>query len=273
MSAPTRIITRPVLLSVLAVLLVGLSSTAADAQRRRPSRTRAVVIVRTVPVRPLGYGYALQRGYPWGSPWGPWPPYGYGYGVRDVETSSLRLDISPKDAEVFVDGYLAGRVDDFDGIFQRLRLEPGAHQLTIYLEGYRTIRQDLYLSPNSDQKVTYEMERLVAGEAAEPPPAPVDGGRPIDEPARSTGRQAPPVRAAAGFGTLSIRVQPADAEVFVDGERWSAPAGQERLAIRLTTGEHHVEVRRDGFATYSEDIVVDSGRTLALNVSLLDGSN
>lgn len=266
MSVPSGVFARPVLLFVLAFVLVAFSSTAADAQRRRPSRTRSVVIVRTtVPVRSWGYGFALQRGYPRG----PRGPYGYGYGTRDVLTASLRLDVSPNDAEVFVDGYLAGRVDDFDGIFQRLRLEPGAHQLAIYREGYRTIQQDLYLGPNSDQKISYGMEPLAAGETADPPPAPATEAQPAARLPRSLPGTDVPLRAAGEFGLLSVRVQPADAELFVDGERWSAPAGQDRIAIRLTSGLHRVEVRRDGFATYREDVVIEAGRTQTLNVSLL----
>jgi len=52
----------------------------------------------------------------------PFPPYRYPNIHADA---SVRLDVSPRDAEVYVDGYYAGVVDDFDGILQRLRVEPG----------------------------------------------------------------------------------------------------------------------------------------------------
>ena len=58
----------------------------------------------------------------------------YAYG----RPSSLRLQISPRDTEVFVDGYYAGIVDDFDGFIQRLHLEPGEHTIQLYLTGHRT---------------------------------------------------------------------------------------------------------------------------------------
>jgi hypothetical protein len=65
--------------------------------------------------------------------YGAYPRYAYGqFYSRD---SALRLQVSPRETEVFVDGYYAGTVDDFDGVFQRLRLEPGAHELTLYLPG------------------------------------------------------------------------------------------------------------------------------------------
>jgi hypothetical protein len=62
----------------------------------------------------------------------------------DLE-SALRLQVTPRETEVFVDGYFAGRVDDFDGRFQRLRIQPGEHELTLYLEGHRKITQQVLI--------------------------------------------------------------------------------------------------------------------------------
>jgi signal transduction histidine kinase len=45
--------------------------------------------------------------------------------VLDAATASVRLEITPRSAQVFIDGYVAGTVDDFDGIYQRLRLRAG----------------------------------------------------------------------------------------------------------------------------------------------------
>lgn len=278
----------------------------ADAQRRRPP-ARTPVVRSVVVLGGIGYPrYPIYSPYydpflQYGSPWGPYGypyGYGYGYGYRDDLTSSLRLQVTPREAEVLVDGYSAGTVDDFDGVFQRLRLRPGSHEVTIYLEGYRTIRQRLYLSPGADQKVKYAMEQLGPGVASEPPPPPapveVQGPetrgpgpdvfgrtaprRPLPPDSRPDPRDVPqdvPQDRApsARFGTLAIRVQPGDADILVDGERWSAPADQERVTIRLAEGRHRVEVRKAGFAQYGEDVLIRSGNTLSLNVSLLRGDD
>lgn len=298
-------------LAILPLFVLGVLTLwpmSADAQRRRtPARTpvvRSVVVVGGIgypryPFYSPYYDPFLQYGSPWG-PYGYPYGYGYGYGYRDDLTSSLRLQVTPREAEVLVDGYSAGTVDDFDGIFQRLRLRPGSHEVTIYLEGYRTIRQRLYLSPGADQKVKYTMEHLAPGVASEPPPAPapveVQGpetrgpdvfgrpgpGRPLPPDQRPDPRDVPrdfprdlpqDREPSTRFGTLAIRVQPGDADILVDGERWSAPAGQDRIAIRLGEGRHHVEVRKAGFAQYSEDVLIRSGNTLSLNVSLLRGDD
>jgi hypothetical protein len=65
-------------------------------------------------------------------------------------------------------------------------------------------------------------------------------------------------------------VQPADAEVLIDGERWEAPAG-ERVLVQLSEGEHRVEVRKPGYRSYTSTVRVRSGETVPLNVSLSPG--
>jgi hypothetical protein len=69
------------------------------------------------------------------------------------------------------------------------------------------------------------------------------------------------------FGAVAVRVQPADAEILIDGERWEAPAG-ERVQVQLTPGAHRVEVRKSGYRTYSSTVSVRSGQTVTVNVSL-----
>jgi hypothetical protein len=61
----------------------------------------------------------------------------------DPASAALRLEVKPPEAEVYLDSYLAGTVEEFDGFFQRLRLSPGTHEIVIYLDGYRTLREKL----------------------------------------------------------------------------------------------------------------------------------
>jgi len=85
-----------------------------------------------------------------------------------------------------------------------------------------------------------------------------------------------PPQAQAGdagddFGTLAIRVQPADAEVTIDGERWDGSEGGSRLNVQLSDGPHRVEIRKQGFRTYTANIRIRRGQTQSLNVSLTQG--
>jgi hypothetical protein len=105
---------------------------------------------------PWGYGGFGLGGYYGGyyDPWyyGDYQPYYSGY---DFD-GRLRLKVKPRTAEVLVDGYFAGLVDDFDGIFQRLRIEPGPHRIEIRSAGYEPLTFDVRIQP--DRTITYTGE-------------------------------------------------------------------------------------------------------------------
>ena len=87
-----------------------------------------------------------------------------------MPTGEVKTEVTPKQAEVYVDGYYAGVADDFDGAFQRLRTSPGGHAVTLHLEGYRTVTKNLYVRPDSTLKLKEAMEKLGPGEVSEPVP-------------------------------------------------------------------------------------------------------
>ena len=101
--------------------------------------------------------------------------YGYsdnsGYGAGAGE-AGLKVEVKPKTAEVYVDGRLAGIVDQFDGMFQSLSVEPGGHEITVYHDGFRSIRQQLYLGAGSTFRIKGALEPLAPGEPNEPRPQP-----------------------------------------------------------------------------------------------------
>jgi hypothetical protein len=87
-----------------------------------------------------------------------WHPYSVArydtYGTYGYPVGELRLKVHPRDAQVFIDGSYAGRVDEFDGIFQSLRLEEGEYQVEIVLPGYEPLAFNVRIFPG--QKTTYE---------------------------------------------------------------------------------------------------------------------
>ncbi len=114
---------------------------------------------------PWGYGGFGFGGY-YGGYYDPWY-LGYGgYGAYDPYYSgqyygndgdaALRLKVKPRDATVYADGYYVGRVDDFDGMFQRLHIEAGPHRIEIRADGYETLEFEVRLLPG--RTLTYEAE-------------------------------------------------------------------------------------------------------------------
>ena len=188
-------------------------------------------------------------------PWGLYSyPYPYPYRAYMVDPgAAMRLEVTPNQAEVYVDGYYAGIVDDFDGTFQRLRARPGPHEIVLYLDGYRTVRQQLYLTPRNTMKLKLTMERLGAAEQQE--------ARPAAPP--------PPPRAnASAYGTVVVRVQPIDADVLVDGQVWHTQDAQDRLVIEVAEGPHTFEIRKAGYRSFVTQLHVRRGESFPLNISL-----
>jgi len=193
----------------------------------------------------------------------PFPPYGPIY-----YDSSLHLQVTPREAEVYVDGYYAGIVDNFDGMWQRLRLEPGQHEIVIYREGYRSHSERIYLAIDRTFKIRTQLERLAPGEPAEPRPVPL-------APQASAGAiQAPrplpggsPGDRPSDRGQLSLRVEPADADVTIDGQPQST-AGRETLVIDMSEGRHVIQVRKAGYIGYLTEIEIRGGETTSVSVTL-----
>lgn len=126
---------------------------------------------------PTGFGYYVYDPWSWYG-WG-WPAYGAyagwgyggyygnyyggyysggyggygGYGRGFGWVGGVRLKVDRRDAEVYVDGYYAGTVDDFDGMFQELQLEDGGYRIEIRAPGFETLVFDVRVQPG--RTITY----------------------------------------------------------------------------------------------------------------------
>jgi hypothetical protein len=104
---------------------------------------------------PGHYGSVYSGGY-YGGPGG---YYGGGagyYGGYGSDVGELRLRVAPRHAEVYVDGYYAGTVDDYDGMAQSLRLESGPYRIELVAPGYEPLEFNVRITPGN--KVTYRGE-------------------------------------------------------------------------------------------------------------------
>jgi hypothetical protein len=256
---------------------------------------RAPAVYRPYYSNPYWYGGFYPGFYPYsfyfsvGFPCCGYPAYGYpyypyyGYPFIYDNSASLRLQVSPREAEVFVDGYYAGTVDDFDGTFQRLHVVPGDHDLELFLPGHRSYQQKVYLQPGKTFNVRHAMEPLAPGDAeparptAKPQPAGAPpprsserhpGAPPRDRDRGGAGNQEPGRTSQSQFGSLALRVQPGDAIITIDGDAWENPGQNERLIVQLGPGVHNVQISKDGYRTYMTDVTIRPGETTALNVAM-----
>jgi hypothetical protein len=243
-------------------------------ERARPApKPQARVVVRG-PVFVGGYFYdPLYGPYPW------WPRTGYPHWYVPIydQRADLRVKVTPKDSAVYVDGFYAGLVDEFDGVFQALPLPPGGHRVLLYRPGYRSERFHLYLRRGSVFTLRAALEPLRPGERSELPPtytrvpAPPRPGSyrvpverwPTAGTAPDTGWSLPPRTAG-----LTVVVQPADAAIVIDGERWftSDPG---RLAADLSPGTHRVRVSSPGYVSGEVEVTLVEGEPQTVHVTLV----
>lgn len=115
---------------------------------------------------PWGYAYGGDLGIYDGFYGGYYGAYDPWYGFSPVyapsssygheESGYIRLKVKPSNASVYVDGYYAGIVDDFDGTFQRLHLEPGPHRLEIRAADHQPLSLDVWIT--EDLTITYRKD-------------------------------------------------------------------------------------------------------------------
>ncbi len=76
------------------------------------------------------------------------------------DSGGLKLKVKPSDATVYVDGYYVGVVNDFDSVFQKLTMEPGAHRVEIRANGYETLQIDVRIEPGRTSTYRGELKKL-----------------------------------------------------------------------------------------------------------------
>ncbi len=212
------------------------------------------------------YGwYGGYYGYPWA-----WGGGGAVYHYVEHESGAVRVLVDPSEARVYVDGYYAGAVDDFDGLFQRLNVSPGRHEIALKLEGYKTHRVRVYVAPESTLKLHYDMQKG-QGESFEDLSKDAresEISREREQEQRWTQDEARTERddAVAVGGRLELKVRPDDASVYVDGAfRGSA---REATSLKLAPGRHRIEVVRPGFRTVDREVEIAPGEPTALTIEL-----
>jgi hypothetical protein len=106
-----------------------------------------------------GYGYGSPGGYGgYASGGGSGGGYSVSQSYRD--NGSLRLKINPRQAQIYIDGYYVGVVDNFDGAFQKLGVEAGSHKVELKADGYEPLQFEVLITPGETATYKGEMKRI-----------------------------------------------------------------------------------------------------------------
>jgi len=77
-------------------------------------------------------------------------------GAADVpgDAGTLRLDVHPSDASIYVDGSFRGTAR-----MRSLRLSPGRHRIEVVRPGYRTMEREVDVEPGREVELRFELDR------------------------------------------------------------------------------------------------------------------
>jgi hypothetical protein len=192
-----------------------------------------------------GYSPSYYGGYYGGYSAYPAPRYRYAEGA-------VRVIVDPPQTQVYVDGDYAGIADDFDGIFQRLHVPPGEHEITLSLDGYQTEHFRVFVPVGRTLKIHHVM---------------IPGRGEHTEDRYSDDREAyRNDRRGDDAGLLLLDVRPNDAAVYVDDE--FRGSGSEVARLRLGPGRHRIEVVRAAYRTVEREVEIRAGQRESLRVEL-----
>jgi hypothetical protein len=212
----------------------------------------------------VSFYYHPYFGFYYGPYYGPFYPYAGPYRWPDHYMSgAIRTKVTPRDTEVYVNGYFAGIVDDFDGVFQRLYLPAGEYTVTLRLSGYASFSRDVLVRRGDTLDISHTMLRLPTGQTDTPPPSISAVPEVLPDPPGPGAAQP-----ASPYGMLALRLVPIDAQVTIDGQAWTAIAGLPEIVVHLAAGWHQVDVRKAGYQPFSTRVELTPGQTTRLAVSL-----
>ena len=102
-------------------------------------------------------------------------------------TATVKIEVNPNRAAVFVDGQFVGHVGEFEGAGRGMLVAPGAHKIRVALPGYQTFETEINALAN--QKVEVKTDLVKSNAGGEDPmlnPAGGDHAAPPPPPDRAT---------------------------------------------------------------------------------------
>ncbi len=189
------------------------------------------------------WGYYPFSWWWWGGPW--WGPsvylyygdgYGSGYGYTGPygltsQFGTVKTDVEPDEAEVWLEGKYVGTADDFDGYPDFLYLKPAKYHIEFRLKGYETYAVDLDVSRGDFAKIDHNLQRLPGTPKLQefPPSKGVPYGRFFDKNGPVNPEQLAPRR--------HYRTEAREDQEQGQEEEQAPPKGREEMGIDDRSGE------------------------------------
>jgi hypothetical protein len=163
---------------------------------------------------------------------------------------SVDTDVSPRDAQVIVDGEYRGIADGFDGAPAYLELAPGKHKVEFKKEGFESASLIVAVEPRELVSIDLALKEIPAAAG------------PVEGKTYEFNKE--------GTGYVELDVTPADAVVYIDDAFYGTVSQFRETGnkIMLRAGNHTIEIGRPGYTLYRGSITIPENGTVKLGVSL-----
>jgi hypothetical protein len=246
-----------------------------------------------------GWGWApYWSSWWWGGPWGGTTIYvapgaADNGGARSGRYAVVKTDVTPEEAQVYLDNKYIGTADDFDGSPDYLYLGPGTYHLEFKLPSYQTYATDVEVSRGQQVRIAQDL-KLEPGKSALDAFPPESKGTPLGrvftkggdaaagaaprgddgwsdrdsapawrEPAegdRTDVRAMPPARPSSR-ARINFRVTPDDAAVYMDDKYLGAAddLAANTRGVVADPGTHSITVTRPGYKSRTVEVTAHAG--------------
>ena len=221
-----------------------------------------------------------------------WPvPEGWERSRSGPALAVVDTHVRPKRTRLVLDGRFVGTAKSFDGSPDYLYLRPGRYRLQARLGGYRTAEFEIDARPGCRFDIRHRMERVRGAPKEGSLPAatagpvqrvwqPTAGGQPKGHPRQEAPPRGGPdlvlrpdlgrlrAQEAEKASTLQLKVEPAQASVYLDGDfvATGAEIAAMQQPLSIQPGSHVLEVVAPGYhqVTTRFSLSPDESRTVEI---------
>ena len=207
-------------------------------------------------------------------------PHETEYVAPDSYRLDIILNIYPEDAKVIVDGRFVGEAYEFSTERTSLRVEKRSTSIIIKKQGFMEESIDLKKYGNGVAKISIDLRRdrgTAPSDAPKvsplKPEAKTASAIPTEKEKEIAKREAIIEKSGKTPEVFiyKLKIKPSASAIYIDGKFWgTSPAdGMVINNMRLTKGEHKIDIFKPGYKKYSKKIVASEKSVKEITITLV----
>jgi Flp pilus assembly protein TadD len=143
------------------------------------------------------------------------------------------------------------------GFFMFDMVPPGSYTLLTSLKGYQTVEDKATITKKQTTTLTISLSPERLTELSDKSSEEIISMTPASEGEKAQNK----------YGAIKIESNVSDPLIMVDGQKWGKG---NKVYNNIYMGRHTVTIRKEGYQDWTEKVEVDRGKTVKLNINLLE---